>query len=872
MTQSKTFKNLSSFLYKHRSHADFTHGAFGNLNITINIDGNDKQFKKLYLDCVNNEDKISIYERPTETTCFYIDCDFKCPSDKSEGGRLYTEEEITDIIKTTYEQVMKIYKTNDDVLKAYLFEKEDVNHIDDYLKDGFHIMFPHIVLSQKERQLLRLLIIKNVNQELFNDWSEDIDNIIDKATVGYNGWMLPGSSKPGHTGYKLSLIYDADIYNDKYTGNDIELSNEKQYELFSLRNKTKKLEIKISNEQMEKLYDEYGLNIKHNVVDVIAKPEDIEEATELVKMLSDDRADEYASWRDVGFALHSVSPSLYDVYDEFSRNSKKYNKNDCLQSWNSIKSCSGNQMLTIRSLHHWAKQDNEEAYKKYISAKFNKVDENVEMFINIEQDVMAKYIYDNNNAKYKYIKQEKSGQWIFYDDFNKIILSDTPADLFNFSSYVIKDKIKLIIADLEKKIKNSANEDEVKNIKAQITKLKASSKKVGMSGYIKGLKDYLCENYTDYKIYDLIDENKYLFSFNNKVFDAKNGVVRDIRPDDNIMLNTGYDFPNINFNDIDEEKTYIYKFINTLFKSKEETNYELDVIALSMIGNMKEAFYVHTGKGRNGKSALFNFALKAFGDYAFTGEATSLIKKQFQDEKDPTLAQAKGKRLFVVSEPSEGILNIEKIKKITGNDEIKCRDLYKTNTKYMPQFTTHMICNEKPELDKVDTAVEQRMKVINYPYTFTSNPQHKNEKLIDETLKDKLNTYENIIDFMCILMKRIVKLIKLDKYNNVVIGQLSIPQRFKDETNEYIDESNPVKKFIDERYEITNNKNDRIERTEFVKEYNDYSEKKLSAQRITSFLTTTSIQVKKAQAGKNKNMTWCLMGIKRKEIDSDDDE
>lgn len=862
MTQSKSFSKLLTFLQSKRNNgADFTHGSFGKLNITMNID-NETQFKKLYLECIDNNDEICIYERPTETTCFYIDCDFKCTTDKCEG-KLYDEEHILAIVKTTYEQIKKIYNINNDVLCAYVFEKDEPTINNDIVKDGFHIMFPHIILSQKERQLLRLLIIDNVDKTLFDDFLEDINGIIDKATVGYNGWMLPFSRKPNHGGYKLSFMYDCDCLYD-----EIEMSNEEQYNLFSLRNKKQTLKIKISDEQMDQLYDKYELNIKTTEVDYVAKPEDIDEAKTLALMLSDDRASEYGSWRDVGFALHSVSSSLFDTFDEFSQRSNKYNKKEVYNFWTSIKT-GLNQIITIRSLHYWAKEDNAEAYKNYISSKFNKVDDHVEMFINLENDVIAKFIFNSNAEKYKYIKLEKGGLWVFYDDYNKIILSDTPADLYNFSSTVIKTEIKNIIDNIEKKIKASSNEDEIKNLKNQISKLKTSSKKAGMSGYIKGLKDYLCENYADNKIYNIIDENKYLFSFNNKVYDVKQGILRDIKTDDNIMLNTGYDFPNVNLSDVDEKKTYIYKFINSLFKTEEETNYSLDVLALSMIGNMKEAFYVHTGHGRNGKSALFNFAIKAFGDYGFTGEATSLIKKQFQDEKDPTLAQAKGKRLFVISEPADGIINIEKVKRITGNDEIKCRDLFKSMTKYMPQFTTHMICNEKPELDKVDTAVEQRVKVINYPFTFKQNPQNENEKIIDETLKDKLNRQENIIDFMIILMKRLQKLVKIDKYGDIYVESLIIPQRFRDETHEYIDDSNPVKKFIDERYEITNNKNDRIERTEFVKEYNDYSEKKLTAQRITSFLTTTSIQIKKAQIGQ-KN-TQCLIGIKRKDIDDDEE-
>jgi hypothetical protein len=40
-----------------------------------------------------------------------------------------------------------------------------------------------------------------------------------------------------------------------------------------------------------------------------------------------------------------------------------------------------------------------------------------------------------------------------------------------------------------------------------------------------------------------IDSNGYLFAFKNKVLDCRTCEIRDIKPDDYVMTNTGYEFP-----------------------------------------------------------------------------------------------------------------------------------------------------------------------------------------------------------------------------------------------------------------------------------------------------------------------------------------
>jgi len=59
----------------------------------------------------------------------------------------------------------------------------------------------------------------------------------------------------------------------------------------------------------------------------------------------------------------------------------------------------------------------------------------------------------------------------------------------------------------------------------------------------------------------------------------------------------------------------------------------------------------------------------------------------------------------------------------------------------------------------------------------------------------------------------------IDMMKNKINDNITIPQEVKETTNEYMNENNFVQKFLDEYIEITNNKDDRIKKTELYSLY-----------------------------------------------------
>ncbi len=81
---------------------------------------------------------------------------------------------------------------------------------------------------------------------------------------------------------------------------------------------------------------------------------DIEWAQSYLQAIDRYRADDYDQWLQVGMALHSISNSLLEDWDAWSRQSSKYKPGECERKWRSFKPEGG---IGIGSLAHLAKSD-----------------------------------------------------------------------------------------------------------------------------------------------------------------------------------------------------------------------------------------------------------------------------------------------------------------------------------------------------------------------------------------------------------------------------------------------------------------------------------------------------------------------------------
>lgn len=431
----------------------------------------------------------------------------------------------------------------------------------------------------------------------------------------------------------------------------------------------------------------------------------------------------------------------------------------------------------------------------------------------------AKEFYKRNKDKYIYSDNPiyKSEWWRYLDNNTLYNCIKYPKELFNDLGIDLKLYLSEHIKEYEKKY-HSSDPIFTKIEKYYLKALKS----ISTTDFKKGIIEHLKYNYGVIPKFDnLVDTNHNLFAFNNCLYDHNLKEIRNIEKKDYIKKTTGFD---LSFNKnilptgeislcVDEDiRNELINFFNGLFRTKEEADFLIKSIAISLVSNNQEKFYILTGTGGNGKSLVMNLIQECFGDYYLITEPSFLCKQNRSASLNPTLNSAKTKRLISSSEPNQSDgsetvkFDVEFIKQITGRDGICSRSLFKDNEEtWNPMFTTWLCCNDKPIIpsNKIGDSLTRRLCVIQFPFHFKENPVLPDEKKIDIKLKDKFKNYKYKNEFMLMLLEILI--------NNQKITEIDLiePLSIKKARQEYIDENNPVKTFLEKENYIIFNSNDK---------------------------------------------------------------
>jgi phage/plasmid-associated DNA primase len=143
----------------------------------------------------------------------------------------------------------------------------------------------------------------------------------------------------------------------------------------------------------------------------------------------------------------------------------------------------------------------------------------------------------------------------------------------------------------------------------------------------------------------------------------------------------------------------------------------------------------------------------------------------------------------MVSEPEVGDkLNSGFIKAITGNDSFNLRKCHKNEMEsFKANFITLLVCNDIPEIDNMDNAFSKRLRCINFPTEFVSEPKLPHQKKIDVNLQLKIIHWKN--DFMLLL---------LEYYQKCKLGNLQPTANVLKWTNMYKEEADIYFNFLNE--------------------------------------------------------------------------
>ena len=135
---------------------------------------------------------------------------------------------------------------------------------------------------------------------------------------------------------------------------------------------------------------------------------------------------------------------------------------------------------------------------------------------------------------------------------------------------------------------------------------------------------------------------------------------------------------------------------------------------------VERKFVIAWGSGHNGKSRLLRILGKVFGQYGVSADAALICDTKKGSGPQPEVARLRGVRLVSSVETGEGRrFNAEVIKKLTGDDEIPTRNLYKPIFHLVPAFKVVLATNFKPVCDGADSALFGRILLLPFEVSFT---------------------------------------------------------------------------------------------------------------------------------------------------------
>jgi P4 family phage/plasmid primase-like protien len=136
-----------------------------------------------------------------------VDFDFRYET--SITKRQHSKEHIIDMMGVYFDTLATIVEIPPSIeVPVYIFEKAEVNQLDDVTKDGIHMMIG-MVVDRPIQRMLRSRMLKELPEiwtdlPITNSWNDVLDEGISR---GHTNWQLYGSRKPGHKAYMMKYHF-----------------------------------------------------------------------------------------------------------------------------------------------------------------------------------------------------------------------------------------------------------------------------------------------------------------------------------------------------------------------------------------------------------------------------------------------------------------------------------------------------------------------------------------------------------------------------------------------------------------------------------------------------------------------------------------
>lgn len=509
-----------------------------------------------------------------------------------------------------------------------------------------------------------------------------------------------------------------------------------------------------------------------------------------------ERFNSYETWFKFTVAIkNTFGEKGKDLWDELSKKGSSYNREKNLEHWCNIEAGNNKdkKKLNFGSLVYWAKEDNEELYNEIIK-KFKNINWS-RLTDNTFADMMYKLYFKDRLIFTTNLKKEVEGYfyndtyWIELGRNNCLIKRGYFRKLYNF-----------YMCELQK-IKDELSEKTYTEYYKKILTLDSAMTR---NNIIKVLQDEVFVENVEW------NKNKYLFAFNNKIYDLEKGEFIEPNPKQYINFTCGYDYEEYEESELIKAKKIIHDFIDGILDNLtkgEQKRYLMKLLSSFLVQlNKEEKGYFWLGRGRNGKGTLTNLLISCLGRYF--GELQIEYYTTYSkgaDAPNQNLFNNYYSRVLNTSEISDEDMNgdtvkivLDKFLRITGRDMITARGIHSSDTvSYIPGKIL-IQTNNLPVFTSMKDNVVERLVIFTFPFTFTDDDKKIDSdpwryKKVDTKLKDLFSTNIYRIAFIDMLF---------DCYKIYQKEGLKEPECIIKNRDEYIDTSNNFVTWFQEKYQF----------------------------------------------------------------------
>lgn len=280
------------------------------------------------------------------------------------------------------------------------------------------------------------------------------------------------------------------------------------------------------------------------------------------------------------------------------------------------------------------------------------------------------------------------------------------------------------------------------------------------------------------------DQQMNLVPFENGVFDLTLNLFRKAERKEYISKTVSFSFTFIDYSDLE--------LILRGLVEDDCGDYLMWKIGNILRGDDKK-FTVMIGKGNNGKTKVMAKCIQdTFGQF-FNAVDIGLVKAGGGDNTNnatPQLMKFKDSMFNLVSELPQGVkLSCNRIKALTGGSAFQGRDLYSNDVQHFKaKGQVWADTNDLGEFDFVDTALQDRLEVIPFPFKFvTEDKLEEGNKYLKPIVVDILNTVDDYkLKFMHLMLNWYYK------------SKPDMPESCKAATKKVMHDIDDIAKFLDD--------------------------------------------------------------------------